>query len=123
MKWGVRKGRSAQVKAKATKKLLKLDKKADKMSKKALRSRYSFLTSLLGQGRYIKKQAKADKAMNKAADWYDSMEMVLGKEMISDISNSRNVNLAQKYSGFLANSTSDAMRTMNEYYTRLHMEN
>jgi hypothetical protein len=85
MKWGVRRGHSDKAYARASKKLRKLDKKADKALEKAYSAKSKVdrkMDSFFASEKSISKaQTKADKAMrkatvqaNKARKWVKAME-------------------------------------------------
>lgn len=85
MKWGVRRGRTQQAYAKASKKLKKLETKVDKAqakarkaSSKADRKQYGMFTNekkaAKSRAKANKQLYKAAKKMKKASKWVNSME-------------------------------------------------
>ena len=85
MKWGIRRGNTAQAYEKASKKLTKLDRKVGKAEKKALKKRvkadakmgsmfYSEKKARKAEFKAERKAAKVTKRIRKAKRWYDSME-------------------------------------------------
>ena len=110
MKWGVRRGRSAQVYSRASKKLDRLDRKADRSLERAYdkkakadRKAASFFTSEKGMR---KADFKADKAMRKAVNkannarkWLRTMEKALANTPES-LSPSQ-IKLGEKYTDIL----------------------
>ena len=106
MKWGVRRGRTAKAYEKASRKLQKLDKSADKALNKAYVNRaYADrkATSVFATKRSIRKaEARATKAMRRAAvqaqkarRWLNAMDRTFAK---TDISLSKEqTDLGKKY--------------------------
>lgn len=83
MKWGVRRGRSAQAYEKASKKLTRISNKVDKRQRKAnkklakaQRAKYGWSTRNAEKAKWKagRAQYKADKSMKKAVKWMDKME-------------------------------------------------
>lgn len=97
MKWGIRKGRTDQVFAKAQNKMNKLDKKSEKAQKKALKKKYSSFTS---KGKAERIQFKADKKSYKAAKWYSKVEKVLGSTKASEMKNLSGYSMGKRYANY-----------------------
>lgn len=83
MKWGVRRNPSKAME-KASKKLNKLNAKANKQLEKSVKARYGFLGS---ESKYKKSKAKAERTMYKGKKWYESMEREFSKTSAVSISN------------------------------------
>lgn len=91
MKWGVRRGRTAQAYAKASKKLNKLDAKIDKQKAKAEKAYDKYAnqaskTFFRDSGKIRKTKAKFDKqnakyakSIAKANNWYKAMDKTFAK--------------------------------------------
>lgn len=115
MKWGVRRNR-AKTLTKASKKLGRLDRAADKASLKSTVARNKLLKA---EGSYFssprsiaKKYKKANKAKLKARrkslralKWYNNMSKTIGNKDVSELKNSNGIKYGEKYATYLLNDT------------------
>lgn len=101
MRWGVRRGRTGQVSAKAEKKLAKLDSKVDKYQKKAYKHANPIIRTSISDGLYKGASRKRDKYVAKAIKWYKKSSKVLGEQTVSQFVNSDNVKVGMRYAEML----------------------
>lgn len=97
MRWGVRKNPEKAF-AKAQKKMQRLDARQERLQKKAVVRKYSFLSS---QRRTQRATYKADKATYKAARWYEKVKDVFGATKASELTNDKGVQMGQRYADWL----------------------
>lgn len=101
MKWGVRRGRSDKVYAKAQKKLAKLDSKVDKYQKKKYKHANPLIRTEISDGLYKRAVRKHDKFEAKAIKWYKKSAKVLGDQQVSKFVNSEGVAIGKRYADML----------------------
>lgn len=101
MKWGVRRGHSKEVYAKAQKKMAKLDRKVDKYLRKKYKHANPLIRTEISDGLYKSATRKHDKAEAKAIKWYKQSAKVLGEQQVSKFVNSEGVAIGKKYADML----------------------
>lgn len=114
MKWGVKRGKTAQAYTKASNKAKKLDEKIAKFDKRAEKTNYKY-NKVLARGHTSKKlhsrqrrhQAALNKQIYKAEKWYKSMEKTFTKKKLSK----EQINAGKKYAEMIAKS-----RNMDYYF-------
>lgn len=97
MKWGVRHNPTKAFR-KANRKMTRLDRRATKKRAKARRIKYSWLAS---EKKINKRYRKADRAVYKAAKWYQKVSKTLGDEKASTMTNKQQVNMGERYCNWL----------------------
>lgn len=97
MKWGVRRGHSDKVYAKASRKLEKLDNKVQKYAKKKYKHANPIIRTEISDDLYRQSARKEDKYKSKAQKWAKKVSKVLGSESVESMVNSQNVAIGKKY--------------------------
>lgn len=103
MKWGVHRGRTAQVYAKAQKKLVKIDRKADKMLRKKYKHANPIIRTKISDALYESATRKYDKAISKGIKWYKKSAKILGEKKVNTFTNSEGIAVGKKYADMLKN--------------------
>lgn len=101
MRWGVRRGRTSQVTAKAQKKLAKLDNKVDKYQRKAYKHANPIIRTSISDGLYKGATRKRDKYTARAIKWYKKSKKVLGEQTVNQFVNSDGVKIGMRYAEML----------------------
>ena len=117
MKWGVRRGKTAQAYAKASKKLQKLDNKVEKAKKKnrkwmqkAEDRQYGFTLPVLrasARNKARKTSYKVAKATRKAHKFYEKMDKVFKKSEMKSLSQ-EHIAMGKRYADYLNARAADA---------------
>lgn len=97
MKWGVKRGKTAQVFQKAQKKMTKLDTKSQKALKKRYKRSNPLIRTEISDARYKSAVRKSDKAKAKANKWYKKVEKTLGSEVASKLTNADGTKAGERY--------------------------
>lgn len=97
MKWGVRKGNTAKVYAKAQKKLSRLDNKRMKFRNKKLKGANPIIRTEFSDHRYKSGMRKEIKYQRKAIKWYKKVEKILGSELARSMKNTKGVEIGKQY--------------------------
>lgn len=97
MKWGVRRDRRDKVINKATKKMTKLDEKAQKATEKRMKRATPLIRTSISDALYESSVRKSDKAITKAAKWYRNVEKVLGSEDAAKVASSSKYSIGKEY--------------------------